>query len=92
MPVGQGAAPAATEAAPAAPATGGSPVNAPLAGTVVKALVKPGQVVAEGESIIILEAMKMETSVSAPAAGTIVEVRVQAGDNCTVGEVLVTLA
>jgi oxaloacetate decarboxylase alpha subunit len=92
VPVGQGATPAATEAAPAAPATGGSPVNAPLAGTVVKALVKPGQVVAEGESIIILEAMKMETSVSAPAAGTIVEVRVQAGDNCTVGDVLVTLA
>ena len=79
-------------AVPVAAATGGSPVNAPLAGTVVKVLVQPGQVVAEGEAIIILEAMKMETSVSAPAAGTIVEVRVQAGDNCTVGDVLVTLA
>ena len=85
------AAPSAGSAAPVA-ATGGSPVNAPLAGTVVKVLVKPGQAVAEGESIIILEAMKMETSVSAPAAGTIVEVRVQGGDSCTVGDVLVTLA
>jgi len=85
------AAPSAGSAAPVA-ATGGSPVNAPLAGTVVKVLVKPGQAVAEGESIIILEAMKMETSVSAPAAGTIVEVRVQGGDSCAVGDVLVTLA
>ena len=87
-----GASAAAPVAAGATPATGGSPVNAPLAGTVVKTLVRPGQAVAEGENIIILEAMKMETSVSAPAAGTIVEVRVQAGDNCAVGDVLVTLA
>jgi len=85
------AAPAAGSAAPVA-ATGGAPVNAPLAGTVVKVLVKPGQAVAEGETIIILEAMKMETSVSAPAAGSIVEVRVQGGDSCAVGDVLVTLA
>ena len=90
VPVGQGA-PAASVAAPVA-ATGGEPVNAPLAGNVVKVLVQPGQAVAEGESIVILEAMKMETSVSAPAAGTIVEVRVQSGDSCVVGDVLVTLA
>jgi len=76
----------------ALPATAGDPVKAPLAGTVVEVLVKPGQVVSEGQSIIILEAMKMETSVSAPCDGTIVEVRVQGGDSCTVGDVLVTLA
>ena len=74
------------------PATGGEPVTAPLAGNVVKVLVKPGQRVSEGESILVLEAMKMETSVSAPSNGTIVEVRVQAGDSCSVGDVLVTLA
>ena len=79
-------------AEPAVPATGGEPVAAPLAGNVVKVLVKPGQKVSEGESIVVLEAMKMETSVSAPSDGTIVEVRVQAGDSCTVGDVLVTLA
>ena len=90
VPVGQ-AAPAASAAAPVA-AMGGEPVNAPLAGNVVKVLVQPGQAVAEGESIVILEAMKMETSVSAPTAGTIVEVRVQSGDSCVVGDVLVTLA
>ena len=70
----------------------GEPVNAPLAGTVVKVLVQPGQSVTEGEAIIILEAMKMETSISAPHAGTIVAIKVQSGDSCTVGDVLVTLA
>ena len=89
-PVGGAAAPAS--AAAATPAVGGNPVNAPLAGTVVKVLVQPGQAVTEGETIIILEAMKMETSISAPATGNIVEVRIQAGDNCTVGDVLVTLS
>jgi oxaloacetate decarboxylase alpha subunit len=74
------------------PVSGGEPVAAPLAGNVVKVLVKPGQRVSEGESIVVLEAMKMETSVSAPADGTIVEVKVQAGDSCSVGDVLVTLA
>lgn len=82
----------AAPAVSAVPATGGNPVNAPLAGTVVKVLVQPGQAVTEGETIIILEAMKMETSISAPANGNIVEVRIQAGDNCAVGDVLVTLA
>jgi oxaloacetate decarboxylase alpha subunit len=74
------------------PVSGGEPVAAPLAGNVVKVLVKPGQRVSEGESIVVLEAMKMETSVSAPADGAIVEVKVQAGDSCSVGDVLVTLA
>ena len=82
----------AAPAVSALPATGGNPINAPLAGTVVKVLVQPGQAVTEGETIIILEAMKMETSISAPATGNIVEVRIQAGDNCAVGDVLVTLA
>lgn len=74
------------------PVSGGDPVAAPLAGNVVKVLVKPGQRVSEGESIVVLEAMKMETSVSAPADGAIVEVKVQAGDSCSVGDILVTLA
>ena len=73
-------------------ATGGEPVTAPLAGTVVKMLVQPGQQVSEGESIVILEAMKMETSVSAPKAGQIVELRAKSGDSVTVGDVLLTLA
>jgi len=87
---GAGAAVAAPSAAVAA--TGGDPVTAPLAGTVVKMLVQPGQQVSEGESIVILEAMKMETSVSAPKAGQIVELKAKSGDSVTVGDVLLTLA
>jgi oxaloacetate decarboxylase alpha subunit len=82
----------AESATASVPATGGEPVPAPLAGNVVKVLVKPGQRVSEGESILVLEAMKMETSVSAPSDGAIVEVKVKTGDSCSVGDVLVTLA
>ena len=76
----------------AVPDIPGQPVTAPLAGNVVKVLVEPGQIVAEGESVIILEAMKMETSISAPNAGKIVAVKVQSGDSCAVGDTLVTIA
>ena len=76
----------------AVPDSPGEPVTAPLAGNVVKVLVEPGQIVVEGESVIILEAMKMETSISAPNAGKIVAVKVQSGDSCAVGDTLVTIA
>ena len=76
----------------AVPDSPGEPVTAPLAGNVVKVLVEPGQIVAEGEPVIILEAMKMETSISAPNAGKIVSVKVQSGDSCAVGDTLVTIA
>ena len=87
-----GAGSAVAAAGASSVATGGDPVTAPLAGTVVKMLVQHGQQVSEGESIVILEAMKMETSVSAPKAGQIVEVIAKSGDSVTVGDVLLTLA
>ena len=78
-------------AAPAAPATtGGQTLPAPLAGNVFKVLVSPGQAVAEGETVMILEAMKMETEVSAPAAGTVASVDVAPGDAVAVGDSLLT--
>lgn len=81
------------EAAPAAlPEGKGEPVPAPLAGNIFKVLVKPGQQVKEGEKIMVLEAMKMETDVSAPRAGTIAAVNVKEGDAVTVGDALVSLA
>jgi oxaloacetate decarboxylase alpha subunit len=70
----------------------GEAVTAPLAGNVVKVLVETGQTVQEGESLIILEAMKMETSISAPKSGTVVDVKVKNGDSCSVGDALVSLA
>ncbi|MDX1320247.1 MAG: biotin/lipoyl-containing protein, partial [Oceanospirillum sp.] len=83
------AAPAA--AAPAPAASGGEPVAAPLAGNIFKVLVNPGQAVQEGDVVIILEAMKMETEVRAPRAGTIGSVDVREGDAVTVGDTLLTL-
>jgi oxaloacetate decarboxylase alpha subunit len=72
-------------------AAAADPICAPLAGTVVRVLVAPGQVVVEGHAVLILEAMKMETSVSAPHAGTIDGIAVNAGDSVAVGEVLISL-
>jgi len=77
----------------AAPESGSEEaVKAPLAGSVVKVLVSPGQQVASGEALLILEAMKMETRVSAPRAGTIVEVLVSPGDSVSVGDALVSMS
>ncbi len=79
--------------AAAAPVTqSGEGFPSPLAGNIFKVLVEPGQSVEEGETMIILEAMKMETAVNAPKAGTVVSVQVKEGDAVTVGQTLVTLA
>jgi oxaloacetate decarboxylase alpha subunit len=72
-------------------ATAPRPVPAPLAGTVVKVMVQPGRVVASGDLLLILEAMKMETEVRSPAAGTVATVAVKEGDSLQVGQTLLTL-
>ncbi len=83
---------AAASPASAAPAGGaGQSLPAPLAGNVFKVLVSPGQQVAEGETVLVLEAMKMETEVSAPSAGTIGSVAVREGDAVAVGDTLLTI-
>lgn len=69
----------------------GEPVAAPLSGNIFRILVKPGQVVAAGEKIIVLEAMKMETDVSAPKAGTVIAVQAKEGDAVSVGDLLLTI-
>ena len=85
------ATPAAAPPTPPSPTTGGQSLPAPLAGNVFKVLVSPGQAVAAGETVIVLEAMKMETEVSAPAAGTVASVDVAPGDAVAVGDSLLTL-
>lgn len=80
------------KAAPAPAASGdGEEVTAGLAGNIFKVLVSPGQDVEEGEVLIILEAMKMETEVSAPVAGKVGELKVKEGDAVAVGDRLLTL-
>ncbi len=84
-------APASAPAA-AAPAGGGTPVTAPLAGTIWKVLASEGQTVAAGEVLLILEAMKMETEIRAAQAGTVRGIAVKSGDAVAVGDTLMTLA
>ena len=86
------AAPAAAPAAAAAAPTSGEEVPAPLAGNIWKVQVTPGQALQEGDVIVILEAMKMETEVRASRAGTVVSVEVKDGDAVQVGDTLITLA
>ncbi|MCM2319888.1 MAG: sodium-extruding oxaloacetate decarboxylase subunit alpha [Pseudomonas sp.] len=88
-PLGGAAAPAA--GAVAAPAGAGEPQNAPLAGNIFKVLVQPGEMVEEGQIVIILEAMKMETEIRAFRAGSIGSVNVKVGDAVAVGDVLLTI-
>jgi methylmalonyl-CoA carboxyltransferase small subunit len=84
-----GGAPVATPAAAkrsvgggggAQPSSHGTIVAAPLAGTVNRFLVQVGESVAEGDVLVILEAMKMETEITAPSAGKVTQVYVAPGD------------
>nr|HBY1222757.1 biotin/lipoyl-binding protein [Klebsiella aerogenes] len=76
----------------AAPTGAGTPVTAPLAGTIWKVLASEGQAVAEGEVLLILEAMKMETEIRAAQAGTVRGIAVKSGDAVAVGDTLLQLA
>ena len=84
--------PAASEAAtPAAPANSGASIDAPLSGTIVKLLVRPGDAIQEGDVVVILEAMKMETEVRASASGTVSQVLVTDGDSVQSGQSLLVM-
>ncbi|EDX3511891.1 biotin/lipoyl-binding protein, partial [Salmonella enterica subsp. enterica serovar Adelaide] len=76
----------------AAPAGAGTPVTAPLAGNIWKVIATEGQTVAEGDVLLILEAMKMETEIRATQAGTVRGIAVKSGDAVSVGDTLMTLA
>eukprot|EP00038_Savillea_parva_P011020 m.194559 g.194559 ORF g.194559 m.194559 type:complete len:591 (+) comp19219_c0_seq1:365-2137(+) len=75
-----------------ASASAGETLNAPLAGNIFKVKVKPGQTVNEGDVVIIMEAMKMETEIRAAHSGTIAEVLVAEGDSVATGDALIALA
>ncbi|WP_029010250.1 biotin/lipoyl-containing protein [Azospirillum halopraeferens] len=80
-------APAAAGAAPAGPGA----VVSPLAGTIIAVAAKAGDRVEAGQSLLTLEAMKMQTSVVAPRAGTVAAVAVAAGATVQEGQVLLTI-
>ena len=92
------AAPAAPAAAPAAAAPAaksgpgaGTPVKAPLPGVVTKILVAEGQAVKKGETVLVLEAMKMENNITAEADGAVTGICVAAGDSVMEGTTLLTI-
>lgn len=86
-------APAAKPAAPAKATTAGGriKINAPMPGNIVKVNVTAGAAVKKGDTLCVLEAMKMENEIKAPEDATVNSVLAKAGASVTSGELLVTL-
>lgn len=87
---------AAPPAAPGAPAAAGTPVadeskvcRSPVSGIVVRVLAQVGQTLQVGDSLLVLEAMKMETDICAPVAGKVAAMALKPGDNVQAGAVVV---
>ena len=80
---------ASTRSAPTAGA--GKPVGAPLPGTINEIKVKVGDKVNAGDTVVILEAMKMQNNIEAETSGTITSINVNKGDAVMEGDTLVTI-
>ena len=85
------ATPAAAPAAPAAPVAGGEPVKAPMPGTILDVKVKVGDSVTAGQTVCVLEAMKMENEIPAPKAGKVLQIVSAKGASVNAGDTLVVL-
>ena len=91
-PVAAPAAAPAPTAAPAAPAAAGATtITCPMPGTIIDIKVAAGDSVAEGQLLVIFEAMKMENEIVAPCAGTVASINVNKGDSVDSGSVLLSL-
>ena len=82
---------AAAPAAAPAGAAGAVSVTAPMPGNILDVKVKAGDSVKAGDTLLILEAMKMENEISAPQDGTIASVNVRKGDVVNSGDLLITM-
>jgi pyruvate carboxylase subunit B len=78
--------------APAAPAVeeapAGTPMTAPMPGMIVRFEKKVGDAVTEGETVLVLEAMKMENALPAPVSGTVKSIHFESGDSVAKGDVM----
>ena len=83
---------AEADAGAAAHGTGPVVLRSPIPGRVAKLLAKPGDQVAAGQTIVVLEAMKMENELRAPRAGTLSEIRCVEGAPVEAGQDLATIA
>ena len=94
-PVAKSAAPAAAAAPvakPAAPAGGaGTTVSSPLPGVILDVCVKEGDAVKRGQTVVVLEAMKMENAIEATADGTVTAIKVGKGDSVLEGAPLIMI-
>ena len=72
-------------------AQGGVKVSAPMPGTILKVNVTVGQAVKSGDSLCVLEAMKMENDIPAPKDGTVASIEITKGASVQSGDVLITL-
>ncbi len=85
-------APPAKPAAPAASGAAGSvQITSPMPGTILKIEVTVGQAVKKGDTVCILEAMKMENAIPAPQDGTVASINVAKGASVNAGDLLVSL-
>ena len=90
--IGAAAAPAAVSAPAAAPvAAGATAITCPMPGTIIDIKVGAGEAVAEGQLLVVFEAMKMENEIVAPCAGTVASIHVNKGDSVDTGSVLISL-
>jgi biotin carboxyl carrier protein len=74
------------------PAVVGGTVVAPMPGTVLQVAVKIGDRVSKGQTLLVLEAMKMENEIMAPAAGVVSELNITQGVSVNAGDILVILS
>lgn len=88
----QGTAPKPQAAPEPVKAGEGTKVLSPLPGTITSIAVKVGDAVAVGDTVVVLEAMKMQNNIEAENAGTITSIMVNPGDSVMEGAVLVTIA
>ncbi|NYT52875.1 MAG: sodium-extruding oxaloacetate decarboxylase subunit alpha [Candidatus Vesicomyosocius endoextente] len=75
-----------------APTTKGEVIGAPLSGTIWKIIVEVNQKIEQGDVLVILEAMKMETEIKAARSGVVTDIEIKEGDTVDVGQTLLILA
>ena len=85
------AAPAPAAAPAPRPAAGGAGIKAPLPGVILDIKVNVGDIVTKGQTVAILEAMKMENNINADRGGTVVSINVEKGQSIAEGTDIITL-
>lgn len=81
----------ASAAAAVRAGTGSSELVAPMQGTILRVLAHEGQEVSAGDAVLVLEAMKMETTIAAPLGGLVKKLTVSTGDGVSAGQVLAVI-